>query len=451
MVHRNERVPSYSGVVGDFRLSGVVLVVAAAVPGLLVMFSLLTLAVSFSRRRAMARRLSMVLARLDVPGAAEEGDREDSMSRLERLAESAVLRVSEAEAAAQRMAETLKELGLGVVICDEQGTVVYRNAVAAGLAGVSPDNLETEEAVTEVLEAGLGGERLSCSVELLGPPQRTLSVSGRPLDDGRRTLGAVALVEDLSERRRFEMVRYDFVDNITAELKTPLAALGLLATTVAAEKDPKLVRRLAERLRDDAVRAGTIVDDLSEFSRISAEAVPERQLVPVQLVVAQAVEETRALSALRSITVEVADAPRRATVVGSRRQLVSAVRRLLENAVTFSKEGSAVRVAVHRRGAWVEIAVTDQGPGIPESEMHRIFESFYRVAPNGSRDSAGTGLGLAIASQVASGHGGDVQVESTPGEGSTFTLRLPVRSDARHRRARVRARRALQSVSDAAS
>ena len=425
------------------------MVVLAAAGGV-VLVSLLALAVSSHRRRSVSRRLAVVLARLDVPGADDEGGREDSMSRLERLAESAVLRVAEAEAAAERMAETLRELPSAVVMSNEQGAVVYRNDAAVALADVTPDNLEAEEAIFEVLEAGVHGERRSCAVELMGPPQRTLGVSGRPLDDGRRTIGAVAVVDDLSERRRFETVRQDFVDNLTAELKTPLAALGLLATTLAAEKDPKLVRRLAERLRDDAVRAGTIVDDISEFTRISAETTPERQLVPVQLVVAQAVEETRALSNLRSITVEVAEAPRRATVVGSRRQLVSAVRRLLENAVTFSEEGSVVRVAVRREGAWVEIQVTDHGPGIPAAELDRIFESFYRVAPNGSRDSAGTGLGLAIASQVASGHGGDIQLASTPGEGSTFTLRLPVRSDVRQRRARLRIRRSLQPVSDAA-
>ncbi len=258
------------------------------------------------------------------------------------------------------------------------------------------------------------------------------------------------MVEDMSERRRFDLIRQDYVENVTAELKTPLGALGLLAATVAAEKDPRLVRRLAERLRDDAVRTGTIVDDLAEFARVSAAPSPERQLVPVQLVVAQAVEEARTLSELRGVTVEVADSPRRATVVGNRRQLVSAVRRLVENAATFSKEGSEVRVEVRREGAWVEIDVVDRGPGIPGDELDRIFESFYRVSRNGSRDSAGIGLGLAITSAVAGGHGGDVQVASSEEHGSTFTLRLPVRSDTQSRRARGWPRRPRSLVSDAA-
>ena len=417
--------------------------------GVVILVNLVALAVAVHRRRAMSRRLTVVLARLDLPGAAEESDRDDSMSRLERLAESAVLRVSEAEAAADRMSGALQELPQGVVICDEQGRVVYRNQAALALCEPDAEGGDAEAAITEALQAGVDGDHHTTSVELVGPPPRTLTVSGRPLDDGRRSLGAFVVVDDVSERRRFDAIRHDFVDNVTAELRTPLGALGLLATTIVAEDDAKLVRRLASRLRDDAVRVGRIVDDLAELSRIGSDVTPERQLVPVHLVVAQAVEEARSLSALRNVTIEAAEAPRRAVLAGNRRQLVSAVRRLVENAVTFSKEGSEVRVMVRRQAAFVEIAVTDQGPGIPGAELDRIFESFYRVAPNGSRDSAGTGLGLAIVSQVASAHGGEVQVSSTE-EGSVFTLRLPVRSGTRQRRPRVRARQPELALSDVA-
>ena len=256
-------------------------------------------------------------------------------------------------------------------------------------------------------------------------------------------------MDDLSERRRTEVLGQDFVDNVTAELRVPLGALGLLATTVEAEQDPRLVRRMAQRLRDDAVRMGRIVDDLAELSRVSSEAPRERQLVPAALVVAQAVEEARALSELRSITVEVVDTPRRATVVGDRRQLVSAVRRLVENAATFSQEGSEVRVEVRRQGPWVEIDVVDRGPGIPDAELERIFESFYRVGRNGSRHSAGMGLGLAIVSKVASRHGGEVKVRSTPDEGSTFTIRVPARSPTHARRAPAQDRPPRRVVSGA--
>lgn len=423
---------------------------ALGAAGLLMVTLLVALLVSVRRRRAMTRRLSVVLARLDLPGASDASDGEDGMGRLEQLAESAVLRVSEAEAATDRMSETLDEMALGVVICDERAGIVYRNPRAADLCRIDADHSEVEDTVNELLRGGVGGDRRSCTVEVLGPPQRTITVSGRPLDDGRRTLGAVVVIEDMSDRRHFDMIRQDFVDNVTAELRTPLGALGLLADTVVAESEPELVRRLAMRLRDDAIRMGRIVEDVAELSRIGTGAAPERQLVPVHLVVAQAVEEVRSHSTIGEVTIGAAEAPRRLVVLGDRRQLVSAVRRLVENAVAFSDEGSAVRVAIRRQASWVEIDVVDQGPGIPPRELDRIFESFYRVGASGSRDSAGTGLGLAIASQIASGHGGEVQVTSTSEEGSTFTLRLPVRTSAGRRRPRVRVRHPQLSLSDAA-
>ncbi len=423
---------------------------ALGAAGLLFVTILAALLLSVRRRRAMSRRLNVVLARLDLPGASYESDGEDGMGRLERLAESAVLRVSEAEAATDRMTQTLEEMSQGVVICDERSCIVYRNQAATDLCQMDAGDGETEETVNELLRGGVGGDRRSCTIELLGPPQRTISVSARPLDDGRRTLGAVAVIEDMSDRRRFDMVRQDFVDNVTAELRNPLGALGLLAATLVAESEPKLVRRLAHRLRDDAMRMGRIVDDVAELSRIGTGVAPERQLVPVHLVVAQAVEDVRSHTTRGDVTIDATEAPRRLVVLGERRQLVSAVRHLVENAVAFSAEGSSVRIAVRKQASWVEIDVVDQGPGIPPTELDRIFESFYRVGAGGSRDSAGTGLGLAIASQVASGHGGEVQVTSNSEEGSTFTLRLPVRTSAGLRRPRVRARHPHLSLSDAA-
>lgn len=406
--------------------------------GLVVLAGLVGLAVSVRRARATERRLGAVATRLDVPGAAEGVAPEDTLTRLERLAESAVLRVSEAEAGALRMAGALGELPQGVAVCDEVGTVVYRNEAAVALTELAPEDPEVDEAVADVVAAGLQGQRQSSSVELLGPPQRTLTVSGRPLDDGRRTIGAVAVVDDVSERRRLDLLRQDFVDNVTAELKTPLGGLALLASALAEEQEPALALRLARRLRDDALQVGRVIDDLAELSRVVAEILPQRELVPVHVVVTQAVREAGSGPAKGSVVVDVVDVPRRLTVEGHRRQLVSAVRRLVENALSASPEGTAVRVAVTRRGRWAEIAVSDQGPGIPGSELDRIFESFYRLDGEGRAGTRGAGLGLAIASQVAGAHGGEILVTSREGVGSTFMLRLPLGSRARHRHAAQR-------------
>lgn len=410
------------------------MVAILAVAGFLVLMRLTIFIVSRRRRRAASRRLAAVASRLELPADGHSHDRGDVIERLEQLAEVAVLRVSEAEATAHRMTGALEAVREGVVVCDELGAVVHRNKAATALVSqLAPGEALAHETIEEVLEAGVRGEPLSRNVEVLGPPRRTLAVAGHPLDDGRRVVGSFALVEDVSEHRRLDIIRKDFFSNVTSELKTPIGALGLLAGTLVEEKDPKLIRRLGERLRDESMRMGQVIDDLVEMGRLSAEAMPDRSPIPVHLIVAQAVEEVRTVAPPKRVTIEVGEAPRRLEVVGDRRQLVSAVRRLVENAVRYSDQGSAVRVEVRRRGEWVEITVVDRGPGIPSPELDRIFECFYRVDHSRARNSGGTGLGLAIAWQVAGAHGGEVRVASREGEGSTFILRLPARPRARAR------------------
>jgi two-component system sensor histidine kinase SenX3 len=400
---------------------------AAAVLGALVVVRLIVYLVARRRRRATARRLAAIASRLELSD--DDGWHDaDVIERLERFAELAVLRVSEAEASAQRLTSALDEMSQGVVICDELGSVAYRNKAAAALVDrLAPGDALAQETIEEVLDAGLRGEQVSRNVEVLGPPRLTLVVTGHPVDDGRRVVGSFALVEDISEHRRLDIIRKDFLANVTSELKTPIGALGLLAGTLVEEKDPKLIRRLGERLRDESLRMGQVIDDLVEMGRLSAEAMPDRSPVPAHLIVAQAVEEVRPLAAGRKVTIEGGEAPRRLNVVGDRRQLVSAVRRLVENAVKFTRPGSSVRLSVRKAGEWVEIDVTDHGHGIPSRELDRIFECFYRVDPTRAHDSGGVGLGLAIVWQVAGVHGGEVRVSTTEGEGSTFTLRLPAR------------------------
>lgn len=390
---------------------------------------------STRRWRAARRRLTSIAERLDLPGAAREpSDDRDPLGRLERLAGAAVLRLSDVDATADRLTGALDEIPQGVVVCDEHLDVVYRNQAAAASEEPGGGDGLAAEAVEEVLRAAVAGKERSAAmrtVEVLGPPRRTLRVSGSALDDGRRVVGAVAVVHDISEQRRLDVMRRDFLANVTAELKTPIGALGLLAGTIVAEDDPGLTRRLAARLEQDALRVGRLVDDLTELSRLDAEALPAREPVPVHLLVAQAVEEARPAVGHPSITIDAGGAPPGLTVAGDRRQLVTSLRHLVENAVNFSDDGAPVLVEVTAGDGWVEVAVTDDGPGIAAGELDRVFECFYRADRTRARSSAGTGLGLAIASQVAAGHGGQVLVSSQEGKGSTFILRLPAGAQAR--------------------
>ena len=235
----------------------------------------------------------------------------------------------------------------------------------------------------------------------------------------------LVVVEDTSERRRLENVRRDFVANISHELKTPVGALALLAETMLDEDDPDVTRRLAERLAAEAFRVGNTIDDLLELSRLEVATGLAADTVSVAQFVADAVERVRGAAEQRGIEIEVEEAPVRLTVVGDRRQLVSAVTNLVDNAVKYSEPGSAVAVRARTDGVWVDVTVRDHGMGIPRRDLERIFERFYRVDRARSRETGGTGLGLAIVRHVASNHRGEVRVESREGVGSMFTLRLP--------------------------
>ncbi len=326
--------------------------------------------------------------------------------------------------ARDRLAGALGAVSEGVVVCDDSGQIVFQNDRATTVMGVHSADILARRAVVQMLgSAGL--EIQSQTLELYGPPPRTLTIVASTIEDASGRIGAVAVIEDVSERRHLESVRADFVANISHELKTPVGALALLAETLAGEDDHEVVNRLARRLQLESQRVARIVDDLLDLSRIESNGSPVREPVSVRLVVSQAVDRMRPAAEQRSVTITAGDLPRRLRIVGDRRQLVSAVFNLLENAVKYSEPATTVDVRLRSMGEWMEIDVVDRGIGIPERDLERIFERFYRVDRGRGRDTGGTGLGLAIVRHVAGSHGGEVRVVSREGDGSTFTLRVP--------------------------
>ena len=388
---------------------------------------LLVLITTWRSRRSLRRRLAAVSTRLEagVGDVLGKGGIEASLARLERAADAASLARTEAVTTAERFAEAAQLLHLGVVVADENGDVVFRNERAGELLASRHEDALYGDTIDDLLASALAGERAARTLEVFGPPRRTLTIDATPVDNGSRTVGAVAVIEDVSERKRLEAVRRDFVANVSHELKTPVGALGLLAETLAGEDDPATVRRFTERMQLEATRVARIIDDLLDLSRIEAEEAPVREPVAVNLVVAEAVERVRQLAEHAGMAIEVGEAPKRLSVVGDRRQLVSALHNLLENAIKYSDAGSTVQIGAWTDGTVVEIAVRDQGIGIPARDLDRIFERFYRVDRARSRETGGTGLGLSIVRHVAGAHRGEVKVSSKEGEGSTFTLRLP--------------------------
>ena len=234
------------------------------------------------------------------------------------------------------------------------------------------------------------------------------------------------LVEDRTEARRVDEVRRDFVANVSHELKTPVGALHLLAEAVSdAAGDPVAVRRFAERMERESQRLTRLVQEIIDLSRLQvADALHPPEPVVIDEVVGDAVDRCRLAAQSKRIDV-VIGGDRGAVVYGDHALLVTAVRNLVDNAISYSAEDTRVGVGVRRAGGIVEILVSDQGIGIAASDQSRIFERFYRVDPARSRATGGTGLGLSIVKHVAANHGGEVTLWSVAGQGSTFTLRLP--------------------------
>jgi two-component system sensor histidine kinase SenX3 len=246
------------------------------------------------------------------------------------------------------------------------------------------------------------------------------------------TGGYVAMeAEDVTEAHRVARVRRDFVANVSHELKTPVGALQLLGEAlVDALDDPEASRRFAERIAHESSRLGRLVTELLELSRLQgAEPLPDPVPVAADRLVAEVLDRTRTTAQAKQISV-VADGEHGHTVYGNETQLATALANLVENALAYSPEHTTVTVRTDHRADTVLLSVIDQGIGIEPRDLDRIFERFYRADKARSRATGGTGLGLAIVKHIATNHGGRVDVTSTVGVGSTFTLRLPGRPPA---------------------
>jgi two-component system sensor histidine kinase SenX3 len=411
-------------------------------------------------RRSLAQRLVALGSRLGAGPAADETSIDGALSYLEQVTGAATEAVTESSAEAIRLRRSLDTLPLGLVLCDESGNVLYRNEMASTMMASRQGDALAAQAVTELLAQAWDKGNAERTLDLYGPPRRTLGVHASQIDDGRRALGVIAVIEDVTERRRLDEIRRDFIANVSHELKTPMGALGLLAETLTAEKDRDVARRLADRIHQEAFRVSRIIDDLLDLSRLESELTRPNELVDVNLAILDSVERIKSSAEHASVSITVIEPDRPVAIRGDHRQIVSALHALLENAVAYAPEASGITltgkviegdempdqdgswVSVTGQAGWrsasdevrrakrcIQLSVTDVGTGIPANDLERIFERFYRVDRGRSRETGGTGLGLAIVRHVAVNHGGLVEVQSREGEGSTFSLILPIPED----------------------
>lgn len=317
----------------------------------------------------------------------------------------------------------------GIAVVDVFRDVVYMNARAQQL-GLLHGRLLDDRAWAAAQRTLTSGQ--SVDFELGPPPEGSLlAVRGHVqlLTDSDRRFAVIYALDD-SEHARVEATRRDFVANVSHELKTPVAAMRVLAEALLeSADDPDTVRYFGDKMVAEAERLGNMVSELIDLSRLQgAERLPELEVVDVDTVVAEAVSRSKVAADAADIAITT-DAPQGFKVLGDQTLLVTALTNLVSNAVNYSPPGSPVSISRRRRGDVIEIAVTDRGIGIAKENQERVFERFFRVDKARSRATGGTGLGLAIVKHVAANHNGSIRLWSQPGTGSTFTLSIPVYRD----------------------
>jgi two-component system sensor histidine kinase SenX3 len=329
--------------------------------------------------------------------------------------------------------QVLDALESAGVVLDPSNTVVKASPGALAFGLVWNQALVHTEISDMVNRVRRDGEPMAEELHLSRGPigEASIYLWVRVARLGARYRYILVIAEDRTEGYRLDEVRRDFVANISHELKTPIGAVTLLAEAlVSASEEPEQVRKFAKRLTKEAERLAKITQEIIQLSRLqAADALSKPELIDIDSVVALAIDQNRVLADAKGIHL-IGGNESGAAVYGDEALLVVALHNLVANAIQYSPENSRVGIGVSDVDGIIEIAVTDQGVGIPEDERDRVFERFYRSDPARSRNTGGSGLGLSIVKHVVQNHGGDVRVWSQTGNGSTFTIRLPEASPA---------------------
>lgn len=337
------------------------------------------------------------------------GRRAESPGRLSNGGPTAS-RIEELDRERNLREQILSSMPDGVLLVEPDGEAAYANPAARALLG--PTLRLPAEAMT-------GGAR---EFTVHYPVRRDLrSVSAR-LEDGR----TLVVIQDVTEAKRVDAMRRDFVADASHELKTPVAGILASAETleVSSLDDPESVPQFTASLLKDARRLSILVDDLLDLARLEQYQEPSLERVSLSEVVEAESGRAQPAASKKELKLQ-ANVAEEVEVLGSREDLALAVRNLLENAIAYTERGEA-RIALSSQNGQAVVEVTDTGVGIPERELARVFERFYRVDKARSRETGGTGLGLSIVRHVVERHGGEVWAKSTLGEGSLFAFSIPL-------------------------
>ena len=386
---------------------------------------------------AAAQRLAEGDFSARVPRLA--GDELDAVGRgMNRMAEQIQRRVQELESQRNQAQAILESMVEGVAALDREERVLWLNTSAQRLFGVTPEQAagkrltelfrqpEIEALIKEVLSQRRPAVR---EVHTFPPQERSVRVQAAPCEGGAMDAALVLVAQDVTEMRRLEGMRREFVANVSHELKTPLTSIkGLVETLLSgALEDAANNRRFVSLIDEDTTRLTRLIDDLLELSQIESKAVPLRlESVNVRELVESVMSRFRSQCSDRRVTCENTIASSAPSVRGDAERLRQVFVNLLDNALKFNKPGGHIKITAKPRNAFLEVLIEDTGIGIPEADLPRIFERFYRVDKTRARELGGTGLGLAIVKHIVELHQGSVSVQSRLGQGTTFAVSLPL-------------------------
>ena len=333
----------------------------------------------------------------------------------------------------QQLELILEAMGQGVMVLDRDGRITFTNtsllkvlATGRDLAGRTPLEVFRRPELETAVKAVLAGRPIQ-TLEIIAGHNRVLQANVAPVTNAAGTVNSVvAVFHDLTEIRRAERMRRDFVANVSHEFKTPLTSIrGYTETLLSGAKDDsKIAADFLSTIERNAQHLEALVSDLLTLAKLEAELPAEREHFDLMSVIKEQVGSRQ--SALKDRGIQVSVECPDIQIQADRARLATALSNLIDNAIHYNRPSGKIRISAERSNGTLNLSVTDTGNGIPSDELHRIFERFYRVDKSRTRESGGTGLGLAIVKHAIESQGGMIEVTSKIGAGSTFTIHLPV-------------------------
>lgn len=411
----------------------------------------LTFARMFAARVDRLKSFSQRIAEGDFRPVLREGPRDelaDLADTMNQTAERLDREIRQLSGERNRSGAILRSMVEGVAVIDAQERLVFYNRAFSEIFNVSGASAEgralieivrNSELLALIRKALRGDEGLQSDIVMGITQTQSFSATAAPVkamdlaaSEGaaaEKPSGAVVVLHDVTELRRLERVRQDFVANVSHEFKTPLTAIQGFAETLLAGAldDPTNNRRFLEIIRNHAVRLARLTNDLLKLARIEAGKLEVEYFTVGLMELIEGCAETTLLKASRKdITLEIEVPPKLPAVRGDAGLLRDVLQNLLDNAIQYTPQGGSIRVTAEANDRDAVITVADTGIGIPLADQERIFERFYRVDAARSREAGGTGLGLSIAKHIVEAHGGRLSVESVVGEGSKFSFSIPL-------------------------